>query len=112
MQVSGCYQHLALQAVDLRTQLLYSGQHWVPSLSATRATDAGHCAVCVLCIHAGQWLLSASGAASGFPARLAALQWAAFVVPSVLWIQRSGWAVTKTMKLQRTDVKSLLTGGS
>lgn len=65
----------------------------------------------------GQWLLAsssmtttASSAAAGFPPRLAALQWAVFVLPSLLWIKRSGWDLPKTLKLQPSTLRQYVTG--
>jgi hypothetical protein len=49
---------------------------------------------------AGQWLLSGlpgSAAAS----RLALLQWAAFVLPTLYWMRNKGWDVRAVLRLQQ-----------
>jgi hypothetical protein len=38
------------------------------------------------------------------------LQWAAFVVPTLLWVKQAGWGVSQTFKLQAGSPKQLLTG--
>jgi hypothetical protein len=61
----------------------------------------------LICVDpAGQWLLASSESAAAtsitsFPVKLAALQWAAFVVPTLFWIQRAGWDLKKTLRVQQ-----------
>jgi hypothetical protein len=62
---------------------------------------------------AGQWLLATgatSAPAGGFAARLALLQWAAFVVPSITWVHRSGWHLPSVFKLQPASARHCLIG--
>lgn len=42
--------------------------------------------------------------------RLAGLQWLVFVLPSLVWAQRSGWDLRKTLKLEPCSPRSYVTG--
>lgn len=75
----------------------------------TRLTTASICCVCLSCC-SGQWLLSSTGPAAA--GRLALLQWGAFVVPTVIWAQQSGWKLQDTFKLAPASAKQCLIGAN
>lgn len=56
----------------------------------------------------GQWLISSSGPTAA--GRLALLQWAVFVLPTLFWVHSKRWDFKQTFTLLPTSAGHCLTG--